>query len=183
MMMTIRPIQKEDLKTRVEWINHPSVINNMYFDYPITIEDTTRWFNSLSRRENRVDMVAIDNEGLLVGMFGLTNINNKNLNAEFHIFINPITQGKGFGKALIKWTVNFGFLKKGLNKIYLLTDRENLQAFSLYRKIGFVEEGVLREQSVRDGTFVDRYFMGILKRDWENANWRVRKVEYEINVD
>lgn len=181
MKITFRPIQENDLIARVGWINHPSVKNNMFFEYPVTIEKTRDWFNSLKNRANRIDFIAVDQNDKLIGMTGLTNIHPVNKSAEFHIIINPAIQGRGFGKQITRWIVNFGFIEKELNKIYLYSNLDNSAGYHMYKNLGFSVEGLLREQNYKNGLFVDRYFMGLLRSEWMQIEWKVNDIIYFIN--
>ena len=58
----------------------------------------------------------------------------------------------------------------GLNKIFLITNEDNIAAQKVYEKCGFVKEGQLRnEYKTSAGIFMDRIYYGLLKSEW-NAN-------------
>jgi RimJ/RimL family protein N-acetyltransferase len=58
----------------------------------------------------------------------------------------------------------------GLNKIFLITNEDNIAAQKVYEKCGFVKEGQLRnEYKTSEGIFMDRIYYGLLKSEW-NAN-------------
>lgn len=182
MKAQIRPIEKRDLSIRVNWINHPSVSSNMYFELPATLEKTQKWFETLKDRKDRIDLICQLENIAYIGMMGLTDVDFFNKHAELHIFINPEKQGLGFGKILTKWLVNFGFLAYNLNKVYLYTNKNNEQAHRLYLSVGFKEEGLLRMHKVKNGKFMDRYLMSILRNEWELLSWKESKINYLINV-
>ena len=46
--MKIRRLQKEDLQTRVDWMNNPKVYSSMHFGIPVVMENTVRRMGSLS---------------------------------------------------------------------------------------------------------------------------------------
>ncbi|OEH92497.1 GNAT family N-acetyltransferase [Bacillus solimangrovi] len=60
----------------------------------------------------------------------------------------------------------FGFNEMALNKIWLRVDIDNNKAIKSYQKIGYVEEGTLRQDRLRNGLFVDRMRMSILKTEF-----------------
>jgi RimJ/RimL family protein N-acetyltransferase len=43
----------------------------------------------------------------------------------------------------------------------------NTRAYNLYKKIGFFEEGIKREEIFRNGIFIDSIIMAILKKEWK----------------
>jgi RimJ/RimL family protein N-acetyltransferase len=50
-----------------------------------------------------------------------------------------------------------------LHKISLTVVTENLAAQQVYKKVGFVEEGRLRQSFRRDGKWYDQFTMGLLE--------------------
>jgi RimJ/RimL family protein N-acetyltransferase len=65
---------------------------------------------------------------------------------------------------MLSW--GFNYLK--LNKIWLRVEVDNEKAINSYRKMGYVEEGLLRQDRFRNGKFVDRLRMSILKDEYFN---------------
>ena len=48
----------------------------------------------------------------------------------------------------------------------LFTEKENLIAQKLFEKVGFIREGLIREDIISRGKYVDRYIYGICKKDF-----------------
>ncbi len=57
----------------------------------------------------------------------------------------------------------YGFERMRLHRITLTVVAENLAAQHIYRKIGFVDEGRLRDAFRRDGRWHDMLTMGLLE--------------------
>lgn len=165
--MIIRKINKEDLMTRVEWMNNPRIYQSMHFNLPITIEDTLKWYRKNFSDNSRVDVAFADSHENLVAMGGLTHIDWTVKKAELYIFINPEIHGKGFGTYSTALLCNYGFSELGLNKIYLYTNEDNLAARVVYERIGFQLEGHLRHEIITaNGDFQDRLYYGILRNEF-----------------
>lgn len=177
MKITVRKIDASDIPVRVSWINDIRVHGNMHFDVPVSIINTEFWFESISNSNNRFDLIFIDAQDGPLGMSGLTNIELDHQSAEFYIFINPEFHGRGIGKMITQWTVNFGFLKYNLNKIYLYTDSDNTIALSLYENLGFVKEGVQRKHRFKLGSFKDKVAFGILREEWIEKDWAENEIK------
>ena len=62
-MMEIRRLRKEDLETRVAWMNNPAIYENMHFAVPIMLDKTIAWFERNQLREDRVDCAFTDGWG------------------------------------------------------------------------------------------------------------------------
>ncbi len=161
--MIIRKLSKEDLSMRVNWMNNPKVYSSMHFDLPVKLENTEKWFESNKTKNNRADMIFVEDGGV-VAMGGLTSIQQNLMKAELYIFVNPDIQKSGIGTKATKLLCKYGFENLGLNKIYLETNEDNYAAQRVYEKCGFKLEGRLRnEYKTVDGKFLCRLYYGLLK--------------------
>ena len=57
------------------------------------------------------------------------------------------------------------FAVLNLHKVYLVVDVENAAAIHVYRTVGFVTEGELREEFFADGRYRNALRMGILQHE------------------
>jgi len=163
--MKIRKLEQKDLTTRVDWMNNPKVYQSMHFDVPVLLENTERWFESVQKNPNRVDVV-FEEDGQLVAMGGLTGINRETDKAELYVFVNPELQTSGLGTKAVKLLCKYGFEEMSLNKIYLETNENNYPAIRVYQKCGFKLEGTLREEfKAENGELLSRLYFGLLKSE------------------
>jgi len=63
--------------------------------------------------------------------------------------------------------LRFAFGSLGLHRVFLQVSVTNQSAINLYRRLGFVEEGVLRAAVFADGHFVDRLLLSMLSHEFE----------------
>lgn len=162
--MKIRRLQKEDLQTRVDWMNSPNVYSSMHFSIPVMLENTIRWFEDIQGNDLRADMAFTNEEGELVAFGGITSINLELKMGELYVFVCPTIHAKGLGTKAARLLCNYGFTELRLNKIYLETNDDNYAAQRVYEKVGFVLEGRKRQEYVRkNGTMGERYYYGLLK--------------------
>lgn len=167
-----RKFSFEDIETRVNWINNPSIHSTMYFDVPVSVENTRKWYERIEVNDTRVDYSFMNETGALLAMGGFTGISKEHKNAEFYVMVNPDMHGQGIGKRVCKWMYNYGFSVLNLNKIYLYTNDNNVSAYKIYEKAGFVLEGIMREHKWKNGTFQNRRFYGLLSSEWERLPWK-----------
>ncbi len=64
-------------------------------------------------------------------------------------------QGQGVGKALLGTLVDFADRWLPVTRLELTVFTDNARAIALYRRFGFVDEGVHREYALRDGRLAD----------------------------
>lgn len=167
---TVERLSEEHLEFRVLWINNPSINKNMYFQVPVDIDSTVEWFKSASKNPTRIDVV-FKFKNTLLAMGGLTNISERDKNAEFHLMVNPDIQGKGIGERATIWLFNYGFSVLQLNKIYLYTNEDNVFANKLYDKLEFNLEGVLRNHTWKNDKYNNRKIYALLKEEWAIKKW------------
>lgn len=166
-MMEMRILRKEDLETRVMWMNNPAICESMHFDVPVMIDKTLEWFRRNLSSKKRVDLVVEDND-VIVAFCGITGIDEKILKAETYLFVSPYLHHCGIGTKVKRLMIDYAFNEMGLNKLFVVTNENNAASIALQRKFGYQLEGRFREEYVlADGTKMDRLYFGLLKKDWE----------------
>ena len=63
--------------------------------------------------------------------------------------------------------IEFGFQAIALNRIEAMVMLENTASFKLLQKLGFLEEGILREYGYWKGQFHDLRIFSLLKKDYQ----------------
>ena len=165
-IISIRKFEKTDIHKKVEWINNPENNQFLHYDIPISVEGTERWFDSHQGEDTRYDAV-IEADGVPVGTIGLLSIDRKNSKAEYYIAMGETAyKGKGIAKEASQLILAYGFEQLGLNRIYLFTEVENVAAQKLFERVGFVREGVVRQDIKRKERFMDRIMYGYLRENW-----------------
>ncbi|WP_082676274.1 GNAT family N-acetyltransferase [Shouchella shacheensis] len=103
-----------------------------------------------------------------IGVTSLINIDYGSRNAECIIDIGDKNYwSKGFGQEAFRLLLDFAFHELNLHKVYVRVFSFNERAIKLYQKLGFNEEGELKEQFYRAGAWHNVIFMGLLKRNYE----------------
>jgi len=121
---------------------------------------------------------AIENTDLLhlivednhpVGYIIIAGLENPNLSLEL-VRITIGKKGKGYGKESFRLIKNWVFTKHNANRLWLDVKVNNMRAFHLYKKQGFVVEGTLRECLKNEKGFESLHIMSILKSEFENQD-------------
>ena len=102
-----------------------------------------------------------------IGMIGLSNIDYRNRHAEFGRFtIEKQHRDKGYGKKALELLLEYAFEHLNLHSVYLDAFQEK-DVLSLYKAMGFKEEGIKKEHIYKDGKYRDVVCMRILKGDFK----------------
>ena len=167
MQITLRKFEKRDVENKVKWINDSQNNTYLHYELPLEIEKTNEWFEKIRNRTDRFDAV-IEADGVAIGLIGLLNIDSKNKKAEYYVCIGEQwAKGKGIAKGASKSLLEYAFKDLKLNKVYLYTEKENIFAQALFEKLGFIKEGLLKEDLIYNDRKVDRFFYGITKQEYE----------------
>lgn len=174
--MKVEKISEEHIETRYHWLNNPEVYKHMNMLYPITLNETKKWFERTVENNTRIDLVFKEGEEI-VAMSGLTNLDLANGLVEFYIMVNPDLQRRGYGKKATIYTLNWAFCNYHIHKVYLYTNSFNVNANKLYEKLGFELEGILRKHKFKNGKLIDRHIYGLLKEDWERSSFYTKNIQ------
>lgn len=101
-----------------------------------------------------------------IGYFRLTNHSVENKNIYIGADIHPLFAGKGHGFQCYKEFIPQLFQEYDLHKISLEVLSTNKRAIHLYEKLGFVKEGVKRQDVYKNDKWVDSIIMSILKEEY-----------------
>lgn len=82
------------------------------------------------------------------------------------IIIASAHQGEGYGTEAIHWALDWAFRVAGMHAIRLSCFSFNERAVKLYRRLGFVKEGLTREAYYFDCKWYNRVLFSILDREW-----------------
>ena len=168
-MIVLRKLSREDLETRVNWMNNPKVYSSMHFDVPVSLNKTLEWYERNLKREDRVDLTFCDQVGggNIVAFGGIVSIDRSVNKAETYLFVDPHGQHKGVGTEAKRLMCDYAFHELGLNKLYVITNDDNHASIRIQEKFGYRLEGRLREEYLlADGTKKDRLYYGLLKKEF-----------------
>jgi RimJ/RimL family protein N-acetyltransferase len=127
-----------------------------------TIDDTVQWFNL-----NNPNYYIIFLNETRIGYFRLSNYSKKNKNIYVGADISPEFKGLGYGKLSYKKFLPFLFNEYDLNKVSLEVLSTNSIAINLYTNLGFVTEGIKRDEIYKNGKWINSIIMSMLKKELE----------------
>jgi UDP-4-amino-4,6-dideoxy-N-acetyl-beta-L-altrosamine N-acetyltransferase len=167
----LRPIAKDDTEAIVRWRNTPQVQRNLFSRETLTAEQHLQWLQTKVESGSCCQFIIVvrqDGAELPIGTVFIKNIDQHSRKGEFGIFIGEdAARGKGYGTIATAQILQYAFTVLALNRVTLSVFTDNTSAVHLYEKLGFVKEGLLREDFWDDSGYRDVLLMGILKREWE----------------
>ncbi len=170
------PYQSSFLDAFIAWRSQPlSVLHNPL--QPLTKQQIARMLASagsdlsnLKKHETYRWFVALDAE--IVGNVSLKNISHSMGYAEIGHGIAEEFHGRGIATAAVRLLVDKVFKETSLRKLLAFVHDQNRASCRVLEKLGFRQEGFLREHYVINGQSVNEILYGLLRNDWERASLR-----------
>jgi RimJ/RimL family protein N-acetyltransferase len=169
----LRAMEPSDAESLWRWNHDPQVMRWMRDDYPQSLARVTRWLSEERGRNEYGDLllgIEVHGDAQLIGLVRLHAAEPELGIAELDIYLGEKNSwGKGYATDTVRTICRYGFDKMRLHKITLTVATENEAAWRAYRKVGFVQEGRLRQVFRRDGRWFDQYTMGLLQDELTGA--------------
>lgn len=166
-MVTLRDVTSSDAKQILHWRNLPDVRRYMYTSHVISPEEHERWFARISTDRSRRYWI-IQWDGNDVGLGTLSDINAHHGRCEYSSYLaDGNTRGKGVGTAAEFRILEYAFGELGVRKVCCGVLSFNTAGADVHKRLGFVEEGRLRQHILSDGKPVDVVLLGLLREEWE----------------
>lgn len=162
--VTLRRIEETDLPALFQWRNDYRVWKWCRQNEPLHPSNHKKWFDWQASDKSVSMFAVLDQDGDIVGVCGLTDIDRTNRRAEFSLYIDPDRMGNGYGASSLRTLFRHGFDRLGLNVIWGETFDTN-PAASLFRKVGMKQEGVRRDFYFREGKFLDAILFSIRRNE------------------
>ena len=167
----LRGLERKDLTGNYyQWFNDQSTDEYTHHAlYPNSLESMESFYKRAVDNRNIVVLAIINKEdNCHIGNISLQQIEWINRRAEFAILMGEKKYyGKGLATEAGRLIINYGFDRLNLNSIWLGVHAQNASAIAVYKKLGFVEEGRLKERFIRNEKRSDQILMGLLRKKWK----------------
>ncbi|WP_164215747.1 GNAT family protein [Virgibacillus sp. YIM 98842] len=168
--LQFRKMEESDIEKYHSWRNDVDVMKttNPAIDL-YSLEETRNFVETiiLNSASSKSYIIEEREGNTAIGVTSLINIDTKNRNAECIIDIGEKEYwGKGYGTEALKVLLAYAFLELNLHRVSLRVFSLNEKAIHIYHKLGFVEEGVMRQSLYRNGQWHDIILMGLLKEEY-----------------
>ena len=180
MKLEYSSLHMNDLPTFLEIRNEcrDSLHDNRYF----TLMDALDWWkknwgsytyaDGNQKRYWRISKPGMG--GYRDGMIGYirTESDNDNKVITVGVDLHKECRGQGFGQEVYKKIFDFYFKDSTYNRIQLEVLSTNKETLTFYKKIGFRQKGIRRQDVYREDTdtFIDSIMMSITTEEWKRDN-------------
>ena len=161
---TVRALVEDDLSMVLSWRNHPDVRRYMLTQHEITLQEHCNWFDLVQHDKTRQQLIVLDDSAPL-GFVQFSSVNHGGI-AYWGFYARPDAP-KGSGRKLGQAALKYAFNDLGLYKVCGQAIESNVASIEFHQKLGFTEEGRLREQQRIEGIYHTLFCFGLLAKDWQ----------------
>ncbi len=165
-MTKLRQVTHEDSAMILEWRNKDFVRAWMYTDDIIPQEGHNKWFAGMLADTKSRCYFIYEIEGKPSGVVAFTNINQLHSSADWAFYLGFDDLPKGSGSQMEKLALDYAFNTLKLRKLNCEVIATNEKVLAMHKKHGFKEEGVFRENILKNNTPLDVVRFGLLEREY-----------------
>ena len=166
-----RPVEISDAPVLQNWINDPDIRRTTMRHRPMNLKGEEAFLESLRDDETvHLLMLVLKADDRPIGVAVWFQIDQRNRNAEYGLTLGAKDcWNQGYGAEATRLMIDYAFGRLNLHRVWLRVIASNPHAMRLYRKAGFRDEGLLREDYFDDGRYWDVHVMGMLASEWVRA--------------
>lgn len=167
--LVLRAIQQSDAQLVHRNFSDPQTV--LYSNAPApSLEKVQQvidiWSENFQKQQGIRWGITIKEQNAVIGSCGYKNIIKKHRRAGIGYEIFADYRRQGFMSEALNAVIQFGFEVIELNRIEVMVDYDNLPSILLLHKLGFTEEGTLRDYEFNQEKFVDLKLFSLLHRDF-----------------
>jgi ribosomal-protein-serine acetyltransferase len=133
---------------------------------PMTTPEYERaWLSAVLSNEDAMEGYGIFVDDALAGGAGLS-IFPFNVAAEIGYWIATPYEGRGFVTRACRALIDYAFTDGGLHRVVIRAAPGNTRSRAIPERLGFTEEGVMREEGIAAGGYHDLIVYGLLETEW-----------------
>lgn len=151
---------RDDLREWLPWV-----------DGTQTVEDTREFIRSVIEKRKGGDGFAAGfwHGGQYAGGFGLHAIDYHNLSTGFGYWLAPPYRGRGYITRACQLVLDHVFGELKLNRVAIQCAAENWKSRAVPERLGFVQEGILRQAAKLTKGYADMVVYGMLAEEWKDV--------------
>lgn len=113
---------------------------------------------------------ALMKDESIIGQAAFKSVRWFNRKAELSLFIHPDFHHQGIGTQVLRAMIGLAFDRFNWHRLEAEVLAYNSAAITMVEKLGFVNEGCLREARFFDGKFYDIYRYGLLRNEYKSKS-------------
>lgn len=168
-LVTLRPVEESDVDEILGWVNDKEIVGNLatFAGKPLTREEEVAWVRKVRTSNDERVFTVLRADGRYLGQVGLHQIFWRSKVARAAAILSSREDmGKGYGSAAIASLLDVAFKELGLHKVWLMVFEKNERSRRTWQRLGFLEEGNLRDEYFHEDAWHNMVRMGMLAHEW-----------------
>ncbi|MDQ0955025.1 RimJ/RimL family protein N-acetyltransferase [Streptomyces phaeochromogenes] len=171
--LVLRRFRAEDAAPLAAYRSDPLVARYQGWTAPVPLDSAVRMVRGLatgSPEEPGWFQYAIELKAdrCLVGDVGVC-LHENRMQAELGFTLAGDRQGHGYATEAVRAVLGDLFERRGLHRVSAECDARNDRSARLLRRVGFLQEGLLRQASWIKDEWTDDLLFGLLASDWQSS--------------
>jgi RimJ/RimL family protein N-acetyltransferase len=170
--VVLRPIEVEDVDRLWELLEDLEVAHRVSNSPPI-LWSKGRWEAEVEGWVEEPDdttvRFVIEVDGEVIGQCQLDKLDHYRGICDLGISLGRPYWGQGFGQDAVRTLVGYAFRYLNMRKVCLEVLADDQRAVGAYKKVGFVEEGRLRQHAWFEGDYADALVMALFRDEWKDG--------------
>ncbi|MBE3597170.1 MAG: GNAT family N-acetyltransferase [Hydrogenibacillus sp.] len=155
-------LYRDHLSTWLPWVRRHTLTDTYAFvDHSIA-----------QQRRNEGFQAGIFYRHAIVGVIGYHKIDWDNRKTSLGYWLIPTVQGRGVMSRACSAMLDYAFFHLGLNRMEIRAAKDNIRSRRVAERLGFTQEGIIRQAEWLHDRFVDHVVYGLLAREWEQRSDR-----------
>ncbi|HET7236056.1 MAG TPA: GNAT family protein [Actinomycetota bacterium] len=146
-------VERQRLRPWMPWVD------------PTTSPDDVRAFIDEARSSRGLGALGIFVDGAYVGGAGLR-VDRRGLDGELGYWIDAAHEGHGLVSRTCRALIQHAFVEMGLHRVTICAAPDNARSRAIPERLGFTEEGRLREAERMPTGYHDLVVYGLLRQEW-----------------
>ena len=171
--LTLREVRKSDAPALLAMLTSDEVAD-VLSPMPHSVEGFEAFIDEAHHDRTRGNSfcfgVVPDGYEDAMGLFQVRQLEPGFASAEWGFALGSPFWGRGVFTEGAKAVIDFAFGKVGVHRLEARSIASNARGNAALRKIGALQEGILRRSFQRNGRYFDQILWSILKEDWRQAD-------------
>ena len=169
--INLRAVERQDAPLLHCWFNDPVVMAGWGWSAPARSMHTVaaqveEWLARETAFGRPEALVAESLAGDPIGLVIVRIDRPEARSVELSLLVDADRRGQGFGIDMMQTTLEACFGGWGVHRISVRVEEGNESALALYRRLGFKEEGRLRQAAFHNGRHADVLLFSLLADEW-----------------
>jgi len=156
----LREMEVEDLDIVRVWRNHPDIKKFMFNQEDVLPDEHLSWYQGAKANNLKTLLVYIE-DALPLGFVQFSAIRNQKSIVDWGFYIAPYAN-KGTGTKMTKLALDVAFYQLNAHKVFAEILEFNIPSIRLHQKIGFSQEGLLRDHYFDGENYHDVHCFGLV---------------------